>query len=552
MDKRPEAMTLAELKSELKTRNISWPSWAKKARLVGLLRKETRSSGAAGRGRPKEKRRVGVLPNPAAKQKSKKRSLTGQGRIQTDPALAEQETDSEASDTPEQEGGEPSPSTGKSSQNVPMFGSDELLAKLCAVLDEHRRGQGQTPAATARSPAGPPATSSAAADPWRMEREAPGGSQQQTWPRPLLTVPSTDSAGFSLESAMGPPMSMTHQTWGMTANYRAATGVGRADSGQPSTSSSSSSDPSALPLPLATGFQSHRYLGSGAHQGNASSNVPLFDYAYNQGPKGVGVPSDSLPRVDIVTPSIKKDIIMGKDINMAALLIPGSTGQDVSARHLIRGSEIIALKPLTDSRLNKPLTLPEFIKAFGIYKNVMVDAYPIRRAELDSYLQEILDMATKFPSSAFYEYHKAFSARAAALLLNNNVKVDWSVKDTSLFCSVFAGHRATACSICNSLLHQDRFFPQVQNNTTSFNRNDRTYNSMNRESFTSYGNQQRVYHLGKEVCNNFNQREVGCIWPGCTRVHVCARYKSKDHSALACKVGASNTPKVSKPQPSKA
>ena len=35
-----------------------------------------------------------------------------------------------------------------------------------------------------------------------------------------------------------------------------------------------------------------------------------------------GVSSDSLPHVDIISPSVKKDIIMGKDINLASLLIP--------------------------------------------------------------------------------------------------------------------------------------------------------------------------------------------------------------------------------------
>jgi hypothetical protein len=51
---------------------------------------------------------------------------------------------------------------------------------------------------------------------------------------------------------------------------------------------------------------------------------------------GVGIPSDSLPRIDIVSLSMRRDIVAGKDINLAALLIPGYTADDQLARHLVR------------------------------------------------------------------------------------------------------------------------------------------------------------------------------------------------------------------------
>ena len=39
---------------------------------------------------------------------------------------------------------------------------------------------------------------------------------------------------------------------------------------------------------------------------------------------GMGVSSDSLPHIDIISPTIRRDIIMGKDINLACLLIRGT------------------------------------------------------------------------------------------------------------------------------------------------------------------------------------------------------------------------------------
>ena len=56
--------------------------------------------------------------------------------------------------------------------------------------------------------------------------------------------------------------------------------------------------------------------------------------------------------MDVVAPS------MG-DINLAAMLIPGFISEDNYPRDLVQLSEIIALKPITDSRLNRALTIQE-------------------------------------------------------------------------------------------------------------------------------------------------------------------------------------------------
>ena len=39
------------------------------------------------------------------------------------------------------------------------------------------------------------------------------------------------------------------------------------------------------------------------------------------------VPADSLPQIDLVSPQLRQDILAGKDVNLAALLIPGYKGQ---------------------------------------------------------------------------------------------------------------------------------------------------------------------------------------------------------------------------------
>ena len=67
----------------------------------------------------------------------------------------------------------------------------------------------------------------------------------------------------------------------------------------------------------------------------------------------------------------------------------------------------------------------------------------------------------QFDGSTFYEYHKAFAAKAVALLLNYGINVDWGKWNNVLFCTVFAGHKANASSICNSLGHATHFCPQA-------------------------------------------------------------------------------------------
>ena len=95
-------------------------------------------------------------------------------------------------------------------------------------------------------------------------------------------------------------------------------------------------------------------------------------------------------------------------------------------------------------RLDQELTLAQFIQAFGIYKNIMCKAYQIRRPELDLYERDISDtsLATRYPGNGFYEFHKMFSTQAAAHLSYSGKKIDRSVRNKTLFCSIFTNGKA--------------------------------------------------------------------------------------------------------------
>ena len=117
-----------------------------------------------------------------------------------------------------------------------------------------------------------------------------------------------------------------------------------------------------------------------------------------------------------------------------------------------------------DPRLSRILSPGEFIQAFGTCKSIMCSAYPNRRNELDLHERDIVDMASRYPGKGFYEYHRQFSLQAAAHLRYNIIAVDWSVRNNSLFCNIFASLKPNTCNLCNSTLHTSAFCPTLISN----------------------------------------------------------------------------------------
>ena len=264
---------------------------------------------------------------------------------------------------------------------------------------------------------------------------------------------------------------------------------------------------------------------------------------------GKGVASHNVPRISLVSPRLRGEILAGKDINLARLLIPDQ--DEYNQREiLLSDGAAIPVKPRTDHRLLKNLTLNEFIKAFTMYKDVMVEGYPHRAGELTLYMNEIVDMATDFGGATFYQYHKQFSARSAALLLNHHIKLDWSIRDNDLYCKLFAGHRANSCSLCSSMAHSTGFCPlsMFQGNQTnsykgqsvkrSFNETNTTYNQ---NSFSPKKPKYESLSSGQEICLNFNTK--GCYkGPNCLHAHVCLSCKSEHHNRTECVHGQASRP----------
>ena len=143
----------------------------------------------------------------------------------------------------------------------------------------------------------------------------------------------------------------------------------------------------------------------------------------------------------------------------------------------------------------------------------MCQGYPHRNGELDAYLTETIGMATDFGAGTFYEYHKMFSARAATLLLNHNVKLDWSVRDNDMYCKLFAGRHAIACGICSSMAHSMDFCPL----STAFRNNRRLGGTGH---FNNLENGVAQHRKGDGICHAFNSAK-GCARLACRFAHAC-------------------------------
>ena len=133
-------------------------------------------------------------------------------------------------------------------------------------------------------------------------------------------------------------------------------------------------------------------------RGRPASMGSTFEHAKGK----YGIMPASIPITDMVSNEIRKLILSGQDVNLNIMLIP----------NYVKTKE-------TDERLDRSLSLDEFIVAFGRYKRIMVREYPLRSQELDDYLQHVIETANTWPEK-FYEYHRLFSAKCAIVLQQHN------------------------------------------------------------------------------------------------------------------------------------
>ena len=236
-----------------------------------------------------------------------------------------------------------------------------------------------------------------------------------------------------------------------------------------------------------------------------------------------GIASHSLPKINMVTPHQCNEIISGRDFNLAKLLLPDS--DDFTPKEiLLTVGEAVPIQQKRDHRLTKLLPLSDFLQAFNIYYGVMIDHYPHRARELDQYRSNICQLEKDFGPS-FYHYHKLFSAKASAALLNKGLLVDWSMIDYDLHLKVFAGRRANTCNICSGVDHTTDY--------CTLKRESGPRHAPKSSNKGSNSTKRVLLEDGVEVCDrhNYNNcfRGEGCIYH-----HVCLICFSNSHVKGEC------------------
>ncbi|KAM4795716.1 uncharacterized protein WCC33_000795 [Rhinophrynus dorsalis] len=213
-------------------------------------------------------------------------------------------------------------------------------------------------------------------------------------------------------------------------------------------------------------------------------------------------------------------ILEGKDIHLVSLLISSKDGMENKAFSCEQVSVVLKAR---DPRLSKKLTIPEFVLAFSIFRDVICSQHPSRREELDLYLYRVVRLIYRYGGSAFYDYHRSFSAKAAAALAQFNYLTDWSQLDMELFCQHFAGLRAPVCSVCQSAEHTSGFCPNSATNepsTSQVNAQAKPPSSPRPSCKTTARLGRPIIYVGKDqICNNYNY--TGCVFSACRLLHLC-------------------------------
>ena len=230
-----------------------------------------------------------------------------------------------------------------------------------------------------------------------------------------------------------------------------------------------------------------------------------------------GVAAADLKHIMTVSPEVRADILNGKDVNLCKLLISNYSVKNKKDEE-------------KDERLNRSLSLHEFVKAFNVYKAVMCEKFPQRNKELDAYLTHIIDVASTW-GECFYEYHKLFSAKSAVALAQYHIKVDWSLGDPDLRTRVCAGATVSRCNSCGSTVHST---VMCTNREPSLKNKKRKYPS----DLDMHG-RARIFHEGKELCNNYNGTR-GCERSNCRYSHLCSNC-FLSHSSTKCRKGKTDT-----------
>ena len=164
--------------------------------------------------------------------------------------------------------------------------------------------------------------------------------------------------------------------------------------------------------------------------------------------------------------------------------------------------------------------------------------FPMRRRELNEYLNIIAGLAVTYGGTHFYNYHRLFSAKCAARVNLWNQCPYWGAIDMELHNRVFLGCRTVTCAVCSSPEHNSDHCSYIEGNTrrcsTAAAKSPSSVHKNPNE--TSTKSDQDSLNMDK-VCFRFNASR--CNLSSCRYLHVC-NYCAGAHARPLCPVYASD------------
>ncbi|KAM3598250.1 uncharacterized protein V6R79_015547 [Siganus canaliculatus] len=65
------------------------------------------------------------------------------------------------------------------------------------------------------------------------------------------------------------------------------------------------------------------------------------------------------------------------------------------------------------------------------------------------------DLNLRYGKNIFYQYHNAFSNKAALYIAQSNIRLNWSVLDSEILIMIVGGSQAVSCRMCGNMGHSD-------------------------------------------------------------------------------------------------
>ncbi|CAK6980777.1 hypothetical protein EYF80_055417 [Scomber scombrus] len=165
--------------------------------------------------------------------------------------------------------------------------------------------------------------------------------------------------------------------------------------------------------------------------------------------------------------------------------------------------------------------------------DVICMVYPERRQELDTYLALIGVLNLKYGKNIFFQYHKAFSSKAALYISQSNTCLNWSVLDTEILVMVVGGSQAISCITCGNKGHTEELCPMLPflpDGERALKCESCSSPFPAQEKTDARGRKVLLYN-NQPICNNFNENV--CTYPNCIFLHICSNCKDA-HPKSVC------------------